>query len=438
MDKKKLNEIQVEDVMNKKWIPYVIFFLCTAFLHVFGYNFYGDDWGVYKNLQETPWDELKSLSYIIHGWSSRFLINPIIHFVMHFDYRIWMVIDIALFMAIFHLIRIKYVKSDRIPHLYVLMSLMNIVSYLDFHELGWVVTTITYIWVATAALIACASIENIFADINTKWYMVIVYLLLTVFATNKEEVAVMLFIIFAVATVTAILCKKKWIVLFVQLGISTFSLFYHMLSPNNISRYERKFATHAIYNTFTEKMIIGISTTIRRIFFQRSFVFLAFVIVLILITWFTCKKLIPRIASIVPLVLWFMTWVPGEIDYMFGTNTYSGVRVWATIVLGVIGVLAIFICIYYIYGFNYKLLKMVTILTAGFAGRCVVGFANSGWQAYERTYTFLYLAFVIVGTMMVCDSWEKLSKRKKQILFGVIIVIGQLGFAKNILDIGIL
>lgn len=435
---KKLREIQVEDLMNRSWIPYVYYFLITAFLHIFGYEMYGDDIAMFAFLKDSVWDEFFALNDILSGWSSRFMVNPPIHIMMHFDYKVWLFFEIIIFMVLFRVI-IKLTNNEpTVPHLYICASLMCLVVYLDFDEVGWVVTTMTYVWVAVAGFCACLTIKKSYDDKKISWYMYPVYLFLTLYASNKEEVSVMFTIIFAVAVIFSVIKGKKYIMLMLQFLLSITNLFIHLFSGNNIERYEIRTSLFTEKHTFFDKMVIGFTTTLRHIIFEKNFVFFVFCIVLALVVWFSLKKIVPRILSLVPLVLWFMTWVPGEIDYLFGSNVTRGPRVIATAVLGVVAVLSVFICIYYLYGVSDRTVMLVTVLIAGFAGRCVVGFANSGWQRYERSYTFLYLVLIMVACALACDVWHKLSYRKKQVLFGVIVVLGQLGVSKNILETGII
>jgi len=437
-EKKKLRDVQVEELLNHRIIPYIYLFIVMAFFHIFCFEDYGDDVTVLENLCPTVWEEIKFIPSICNGWSGRYIINPFIHIMMHFDYRVWLVFELIFIMGMYNIIRKYGLSNDRVPCLYMLSSSMCTLTLLDYYEVGWRVVSITYIWVAIAAMVACLSIVKSYTDKSVKWYMWIVYLLLTMVAANKEEMSVMFVIIFTVAVVMLIKEKKQVLLVALQTVVCYISLFSHLFSSDNQARYETKMVVAARSHTFIDRAIIGVSTTFRHILFEYNLGFFCLAIVLVLVIWFSKKDIIPRLISLIPLVLWFMTWIPGEIDYMFGTNTTGGPRIVATIILGVIAVLAIVICFYYMYGFNWKFVWMSVVLIAGIAGRFVVGFGNSGWQRYERTYTFLYIVMIAITAIIASDVWDKLSYRKKQVLFGVIVTLGCVGIFKNILDLGVI
>ncbi len=434
---KKLREIQIEDLFNHKILAYIYFVFVTAFMHIASFEFYGDDNAVLANLKENIWEEIKHFPEVCNRWSGRYIINPFIHLVMHFDYRIWFVIEMLFFVLIYNLIKKYGIKSDRVPHLYILSAAMLTLTFLDYYEIGWRVSTITYIWVTLAYMVGCKTIIKSYNDEEIKWYQLIGYLLLTIFAANKEEISVMGIIIFTAAIIMSVKNKKRYAVLILQLCICVVSFFSHLLSPNNQIRYERKTFKGTPDYGFFDKATIGASSTFRHVVFEHNYEFLCLVIVVILVVWLTTKKLVPRIASLIPFVLWFMTWIPAEFDYFYGTCSV-GPRAILVCIIGAVALLAVIVCIYYIYGFGDKFIWLSVVLVAGFAGRMVVGFANTGWQRYERTYSFLYIIMIIVMSIMACDAWDKLSYRKKQILFGIIITLGTVGICKNIYDLGII
>ena len=433
---KKLKDIMIEDLFNHKAFPYIYFLVVVAFLHIASFEVFGDDYAVLAGLKDNLWLEIKNLPNICNGWSGRYLINPLIYVMMHFDYRVWFCVEMICFVLMYQLIKKYGLMSDKVPHLFVLSAMMCTLSFVDYYEIGWRVSTMTYIWVAASFMVACLTIVKNYKDENIKWYQMIGILLMTIFSTNKEELSVMGIIIFGVALVMALVKKRRYIVFLVQLGISVGNFLWHLLSPNNQARYERKSFYGAHDYGFFDKVTIGLSSTFRHIVFEHNFAFLCLVIVLIVVVWFATKKILPRFLSFIPLAFWFMTWIP-EFDYIFGTCSV-GFRAWVVIICGALALLAIVLCMYYIYGKNEKFIWMTTILVAGFAGRVVVGFANTGWQRYERTYTFLYIAMIVVASVLACDIWKNLTYRKKQLLFGVIITLGNFGVMKNIYDLGII
>ena len=434
---KKLREIQVEDLFNHKILVYIYFVVVTAFMHIASFEFYGDDNAVRNVLWDNIWEEIKHLDEICVGWSARYIINPFIHIMMHFEYKVWFVLEMIFFVLIFQLIKKHVIKSDRVSHLFILAAMMCTLTFLDYYEIGWIVSTITYIWVSLAFMVSCTTIIKYQKDEPIKWYQAIGYIILTVFAENKEEITVMGMIIFAVAIFMSVKNKKKYALLIVQFCIAAINFLSHLVSPNNQERHDIKTFKGTPEYTFFDNVSIGVSSTIKHIVFEYNYAFLCLVIILILVVWFTTKKLIPRIASFIPLVLWFMTWIPAEFDYFYG-SCCVGPRAIITSIIGACALLSVCVCIYYIYGRSDKTIWLITMFVAAVVGRMVIGFANTGWQRYERTYTFLYFVMIILVTILACDIWDKLSYRKKQVLFGVIITMGNIGIFRNLVDLRII
>ncbi len=432
-EKKKFKDLQVEDIFNRRWIPYVWFLIWTSIIHISGYDHCMDDVFVKSLLQENLWEEIKYLLTTPNGWSSRVIINPPIHYMFHLGPKVWMVCDIVIFMIIFHVMQKYIVNKDNVAHVYIVMSLLSIMPYLSFEDIGWITCTMTYAWTTAAAVVMCLTIKASYEGKKLKWYMCALYLFLTIYATNKEEVSVMFVIIFFVVLIYAIKNKKNWIVIAVQLGISLINVIMHMFAPGNKVRYELATREEFLYvHNGIEKLFIGMSATLKHVFLEYNFIAFVFCVILAIATWINCKKIIPRLCSLVPFVVLFvgdMIAGPNEdFTFVLDGNEY------AIIVTGIITVLSIFTCIIYMYGKNDKTLLSLTLLTAGFAGRSVLGFASWGWQTYERTYYYLYFVFVLVACIVVCDTWNKIKPKYKPIVMAAILLLGMLGVLINGVD----
>ncbi len=435
--KKKITDIQVEEIFNKNWIPYVWLVLVTAFLHIFGYIHTGDDYVVKSILKPTIWEEIISMPATLSGWSSRYLVNLFIHIMSHFDYRVWMVFEIIVFVSIYHCMRKYIANAGNVAHLYIIMNLFFVLPYKSLFEVGWITISMTYIWTTLAVLIACFSIKKNYEEIPVKWHMALLYMVITLYASTKEELSVMLTIIFGVALFYFVKHKKSWLLIGIQFLVSVFNVFVHIFSSGNSYRYE--VMTRADFkgqHDFFDKIIIGVSATIKNIFLEYNYVSLVFMVVLVIVVWFNCKKIVPRVCSIVPIIiLYFGDKIAGpNEDYVFKIDFNE----YAMIVAGVIAVLSVLVCVIYLYGRSEKSLAIITILIAAFAGRTVVGFGNWGWQAYERTYYFLYFALMFTSSIFVCDMWEKLKKIPKQLVMTILILLGLLSTFINILDVAII
>ena len=288
----KIKDIQVDKLFNNKITPYMIVLAVMSFFHIYCYEICGDDYVVLCIIRPNIWEEIKNIPRICNGWSGRYIINPFIHIFMHFDYRIWLVLELFFLMCIFNMIKKYVICSDRIPFLYMLAASMCTLTLLDYYEVGWRVITITYVWVAISAMVACLTIVKSFNDVEIKKYLWIVYIVLTLVATNKEEMSVMFVLIFTSASIMLIKAKKESRLVIIQTGISYLSLCGHLFSPNNHSRYEIKKVVAAQSHTFFDRAVIGVSTTFRHLLFEYNYGFLCMILIIALVIWFSNKNII--------------------------------------------------------------------------------------------------------------------------------------------------
>ena len=414
-------DIDFEKILYKKYIPYFIFFTLMIFLHVAGYTHFGDDYIVKGILKDTVWDELRQIFSICDGWSSRYLINPPIHVMMHFDYKVWLVFEILMCMLLFDGIRKLCFDTTTVSALYIMMSLLFVFPLEIAVSVGWVVTSMTYIWTSVSAVYGCMTIKKCFKGEKINWYMYLVYILLTLFAANKEELSVMLTIVLGTAVVLAVKNKKQCLILIIQFVAALVSIFVHLFSSNNQARYEELSVKRALNYTAFDKLIIGVSATLRRVIFEHDFVFICAILVCAIAVWKKCGSKLPKVLSVVLILGWL---IAGRVE------AASDIVV---IVFGCIAVLGLLVCLYYLYGVSDKFVMLAAVIVGAFAGRVTVGFGASAWSGYERTYTFLYYALIAVSTVVLCDTWKELKCKEKKAVAVGLAIIGILGIGQDVI-----
>lgn len=189
-------EQKLKKIFKKKYVPYIIYGLVVGAFILVGYELFGDDVNVREKLMPGFIEELESLSRSYVGWSSRIFINPPIWIIMHFPIWVWGSITIFLAVYIFWGIDRLFFKNEDIKVTYVMLMLLVLLPMEALCDVGWIVTSMTYIWPFAAAVGSCFSIRWFMDGNRIKWQHALFLCFCTIYATNKEELSVMLLLIF--------------------------------------------------------------------------------------------------------------------------------------------------------------------------------------------------------------------------------------------------
>lgn len=446
-------EQKTEKKSKKHYIPYIIYGLIFGAFILAGYEMFGDDFNVREKLMPDLLQELYRISRSYVGWSSRIFINPPIWLIMHFPIWVWGSITTLLAVYIFWGIDRLLFQNKDMKATYVMLLLLAMLPMEAFCDVGWVVTSMTYIWPFAAAIASCFSIRRFIDGKKIKWQQSLCLCLCTIYAANKEELSVMLFLIFG--TFFIISAKKKKInkTIFLQTVISLLSLLFHMLSGGNAERYE----SFGKYNdTFYDKLEIGLTQTALRLFLKYDYMCLAFCWVLMLIIFIKYKNVLVRAISVIPVTAWIsgafgaLVLSDGSIDaaaydkqlFCYGLSVsrgkYTHPMAWIMLLCSIIVMLALVYTAMKCAPDKKTALLSFLLLAAAYGGRATTGFANSGWGLYARTYIFMYYVFVILMAAYIQAVMKDTPGKKANIIMRCLIIFALMGFFRNIVTTGII
>lgn len=434
----------------KTYIPYILFFGFMVFLHVKGYKLVYDDIIVSDGQKDTFIEQLKMLRSTYKDWSSRVLINPLIWIVYRFGKIVWIILDSLIFTLIFKGINYLCFNEQNIRNTYILMLLMLQFPLDIVTTAGWVVTTITYLWPAAAAVWACCSIRYYLDDEKVSVPKFILFVLLTIFATNKEEVSVMLFIIFGTLIVISLNNKKISFICVLQFVFSFGSLLFHLMYQGNQTRSN----TYSIDLTTIDKLEIGFSSTFFHMFIDFDTFTAGFCLMLALMLTVSADKLLKKIIGWIPFFVWVLACF-GEEKQLWGlyvredyrdpvypadylTNgKYLSFAAWGQLLLFVLVVTVIIASVICINKISVETIILIAVLTGGYCGRMVVGFGEHGWLPYSRTYTFFYFGMIVILYILLDKVIDRLQGKKKEAFIYMIIGVTILELFINIITLGI-
>ena len=431
-------------------LPYLFVFTLMIFIHAKGYEFFYDDVDVANGQADTLIQQIKMLRKTYLGWSSRTLINPLIWIVFRFGKTVWIVLDSLLYTFIFKGINYICFKENSFRNTCILMLLMLQFPFYIVTTAGWIVTTMTYIWPAAAAIGACYSIRYYLDEKKVSIIKSVFIVLLTVFATNKEELSIMLFIVFGVLLIISIKEKRYSVLCILQLITAFVSAISHFCSKGNQLRGE----TYSIGLTTIDKFEIGFSSTFFHMFVDFDTFSAAFCIILAIAVIVLADKTYQKLLGIIPIAVW-ITACFGEEKQLFGlycredwtyyfepfdyvsNGKYLHLVVWGQLILLLITVGCVVSCVITANKMSITTVLMISVLVGGYCGRMVAGFGEHGWMAYSRTYTFFYLGMIMVLAVLLDKVFNKLQARKKDIVMYIIIGITLLQFFINLIMLGI-
>ncbi len=457
MQANKYGDIKIKDKL-KYIMPYLIFAAIIIFYQIAGYKHFEDDIDVAENTAKTFGELFPVLRAVVNSWSSRVLINPLIWIVFYLGVPVWAVLNVPVMVLMYWGLNKLCFKESNLTNTYLLLLILLLFPYNIAVSVGWVVTSMTYLWPATAAVFACFSIRRYLDNQTITLAQAAGYIILTVYAANKEELSVMLFIIFGIMIIISANEKRLSRIFIIQCIVCMAEIIFHLTSGNNQERFNSA-VNYAGSQTnqfgILDKLDLGINATIMHMFNDFDFVTLWFLIVLLIGAVVLTKKLLPCIISFIPLLVWIIDCF-GEEKQMFGLleretyrsmfggpllisqGKYKYVSAWLQLALAIILIVCIALSLLFIFGKTRKSIILIFMLAGGFCGRMTVAFGENGWMPYSRTYTFVYMAFIIIMAIIIKECFDRIKGRKQDILTGVLIGMAMLEQALVIINLGII
>ena len=440
------------------FLPYIIYGIIMVFYHVAGYEVLYDDIIVADKMPDTFSELISNIDVLTYeNWSSRVLVNPLIWIVSFFGVPVWMALDILVMLFIFWGINQLLFKGKDIKFTYItLLALLCFPFYIDV-TVGWVVTTMTYLWPLAAALAACFTIRNYFDGKKTGILQAVISIFLMLYATNKEELSVMMFVIFLTMFVMSVKEKKISFVFLIQWLVSAGGLVFHFMSGDNQARAVSKGESLSVL----DKAELGFSASIMHLFDTFSFMTLwvcIFLFIGVCILYSEYNKAIYKyfgiIISGIPLAVWIINCF-GEDRQFFGLydrneynfeytapvfvseGKYNSLFPWISLLVAIILIACVTSSLVFIFGRDRKTILLISLLAGGFGGRMTAGFCELGWMPLSRTFTFFYFSMVVIILLVAYECINKLKARKQDAFIGLLIGIAMLSVAINIIMLGI-
>lgn len=434
---------KIRSIFSWEYMPVCIYMLFIIMYHL-KYQATGDDVALIADtLKDSVWEEFSSVIYNFNSWSSRVLVNLPIHILLHFDYKVWMIIELLMFVIIFKSLSFIFIRQNKLNNEYVLTGLLLLFP-LDYAKTaGWITSTMTYIWPLAIGIFASTSIKKAYEGHKFKWYEYLMYIPAIIYGANQEQLSVVFTIMFVVNAFFLIKDNKTSVLIIIQAGFAIANLFFHMFTPGNSNRSIIEAKTRfPDYGTLSliDKLELGFSSSLAEFFLKCNLFSLAFFVIIAVLVWVKTNNKFFRFIGVAPLLsqIFFgcicnyiverklLIGIFDNRQHIIGTidesNYYRWVSYYTIFCIFAVSI-ALIATLYIIFGNTKKSVISIALLFAGLGARMVVAFSPSIWESSVRTYTVTYFVFISLGAMLANTLDYKALGKRKNLLFTVIFVI---------------
>lgn len=397
---------KIKKIYQSDNFPIYVFLVIVTIIHV-SVRKYGDD-----SIFSTCCENTDFFSYIIERyqtWSSRIIIE--ISFVLFCEFLpmwIWKVINIAMFYLLAHSISELFVEKDKRKYNSIICLLLLCIPFSVLNSAGWIATMNCYLWVAATALYSLIVIKKIYKNEHITIFQSITYILANLYASNQEQMAGVLFIIYTLAIVYFIKIKKikiaKYKMLIINYIINILCIIIILTCPGNSARqiaevnhWYPEFYDLSIF----DKGVLGITSMMYYLLEDCKLIFIILIFLISYKIYKSDKGKLDKIIGYSPLILTIITYNIVDNIYL---NMYLRFMIYS-LILTLIGLNIMTI-------FNKEKRSIVLIIyLCGVISRVVMGFSPTVYASSERTSYFLYISIVIINLIIIKDLNNERSKK---------------------------
>lgn len=360
-----------------------------------------------------------------YGWSSRVGIEGLLILATRFPI-LWRVGDTLICMAIVAWFsRITNPERDVVKNT-VLCGCVFIFPLAILWEAGFVATTLNYTWPLAAALVALTPAVKQYLNRQVSRAEYVLAIPMLVWACFQELLCATVLLVFLASAGYRIWGEKK-VPVYQGIGIAVCAamLIFALTCPGNDARTELETAAwlpEFANLSAVSKVELGFSSMIKVLFLSPNVFTLIFCAVIGAAVWLQCRRLLPRILSLIPAVfILLFGFAPLVIkpmgvlrDAVGALGTGFSLTVpssWLIVLLFAMILACLMIALRYAVSDLRTYLFWFIMLLIGAASRIALGLSPTVWASGERTCAFLYLVMTALIGYLVCRMWKLLKPR---------------------------
>lgn len=368
-----------------------------------------------------------------HTWSSRIIIEAIIYnLIVH--PTTWKILNILIMLLLLHSI-LKITDSLKIYWIkYIALVLILLIPTTVLYEVGFIVTSINYLWTTTLSLYGLSVIVDLIKGKKISTRKGILYLLASFIGFNSEQMEAVAGITLFVSIIyftnkyntsdnnakaISQFLKQYWI-LFVEFLLSFLSLIFIATCPGNEVRYtlemSRWFPAYASYSVL-EKIQIGITSTFKMLVIIHNDIFIIYTICIFITSLIFVhfekiihKKLVVILSAIilissiyVPAIKFLHVDASGIVNrinlftqdiLIMPSNNFSMINF--LIIVGYVLIIVMILLINkLLFPNSIKSLALNYFVMIGLFTRLIMGFSPTVFASRTRTFLPLYIFLIV-------------------------------------------
>lgn len=376
------------------------------------------------------------LSYFSQTWSNRLVVDGLAMLILSLPMVIFKLLNSLVFFStqigVYRLSGFGLQEENRKFAIAVFMYLIPFSSFLDA---GFSVTSIYYLWTTTAGIWA------IYISIAEKKHHISYILgpILTLIACNMEQVAILVVAVLGTHVIYCIVNKKRNVLCMLETMISLIDLGYLLLGPG--AKYRAILEAGKCFPEFdmltaTQKVDMGLSTTMYHFLFEGDFIWLLLTGCLCVLVYENYESCGYRLLGGIPCFLTigfylgqdFETTIPGIGALKHGFEEYGTIYLanfdmrckWISLFLMGGIIITIYVQFFLLFSFQLEFFLYSLLFSVGLVTRLVMGFSPTIYESGKRTY----LLFWMIGLFMVLRLLPKLTEENRKRILQICVIFG--------------
>lgn len=405
-----MNVENFKKLLKSEKIPILIFMVLIAILHIFIQK-ENDDLYFSTVCENIGLFDFLGQRYNI--WTSRIIVEGVLVIFCNFlPIEIWKIANIGMFALLIYSMWKLFITENKQKLSWVLVISLIAVPITVLKEAGWIATMNNYLWVAATGLYAMIPIKKILNNEKINIFQAISFAISAIYASNQEQMAGILFLVYTFFLIYIIKNKKQKPILFIIYAIILLNLILIMVCPGNTNRKIQEEETW--YPEYSEtslpvKLSQGLTSMMDYVIGSGRVLFYGFIALITYTMWRTSKDIKYRLLGMSPIILVVIfdevTRNLKEPNMIFKTCIYLLILI------------SIGICLYYILckkkEKDMKNFTPLLIYIVGILSRYVMAFSPTIYASGERTSFFWYISISILIILLFRDKIFKLGKGEK-------------------------
>lgn len=426
---------QLKTVLNKPTTPiFALFFLYLILF--FRVTITNDDAVLMLEYQNLTWgDHWELIKDDYFNWSSRVLVNFVIHFLLGKPLIIFNFLN-AVIAALFVKTFSKLFNQSRdvvVDWFIVFLILLYPIRYLG--SAGWLVTMMTYFWPMVFGFLALVPIKKIHSGETFSRLEYLVYSAALLYSGNEELKLLVLLMLYAIYFVYFLVNKKLTRFFISQLFLLVASLIFTITTPGNgtrsLSEAVHWFPTYGMLDT-VDKLDIGFFATMQSVIFEQHLFILLITILLAVSIFRTYDSMVIRLTGSLPAIILLVFGPLKQFDVLQSYHiqqlsaAVSENGLFTISTGGLFSLIKFLIVIGFSFSFAaavmlcleslYDNLFVLGLLISGVGSRVAMGFSPTIYSSGLRTATPLFFAIMAIGVMIFSEliHTKKLSQSEQK------------------------